>query len=371
MSAFRSHLMQQFAAAARTQSRPPLALAQIYGDQSNAPSRQSTPSPPPPSPSRRAPSRSAVAAQTTRRASSQHLPPRTSPPRNSLILTPQLPNDGGGGGRSDTFGNRTRSRPRSLSFITATSTLLAPDAADQNAADDGMTNEGINMSPAADLQHSFQTLLRTRRTVSNLTQPDLQTAPPDVLSAAITRAVQCAVEAPNHKRTEPFTFTRLISPSATTEALADVCYHVSVRRMRERQKGSEATLLAEAERKRTRWRNIPAFLVASVGGMPDQVGALESNAKDADGSEYAELPFIPPATERQLEDVSIDCACLPGLVSIFYNLCITAFSHLLSAALPLHIIVIISTQQRALPFKMCCCRCILNSWVPSGPLDRP
>ena len=274
MSAFRSHLMQQFAAAARGQSRPPLALAQIYGDSSNTSSRQSTPSPP--SPSRRAPSSSTGAtstAQTISTRKSSHLPSSSSPTRtrNSLVFSRQFrPNDV----VRRTSTSSIAKGPRSLSSNAAAALgyQAAAAAADRNANIEQTSENNIEIP---ELQHSFQNLLKTRRTISNLKQPDGQTTPPNLLSAAITRAVQCAIEGPNHKRTEPYTFTRLISPSATTEALADVCYHVSVRRMRERQKGSEATLLAEAERKRNRWRNIPAFLVASVGGMPDQVPALE------------------------------------------------------------------------------------------------
>jgi len=198
---------------------------------------------------------------------------------------------------------------RSLSSLTVTS-LAAEEEGEATATNNN--DESIPAPPSIpELQQSFQNLLRTRRTVSNLIQHPESSAH---LSTAISRAVQCAVEAPNHKRTEPYTFTRLIAPSATTEALADVCYHVSVRRMREKQKGSEKTLLAEAERKRYRWRNIPAFLVASVGGMPDQIPSDTHAPYQEEGSEYAELPFVPPQTELQLENYAATCSATQNVL---------------------------------------------------------
>ena len=206
-------------------------------------------------------------------------------------------------GSDEQQGRTALSISRSLSSLTATSLAATKDEGKATSRDD----EAILEPPLIpELQQSFQNMLKTRRTVSNFLQHSESSA--DHLRSAISRAVQCAVEAPNHKRTEPYTFTRLIAPSAATEALANVCYHVSVRRMREKQKGSEKTLLAEAERKRDRWRSIPAFLVASVGGMPDQV------PPEAHASEYAQLPFVPPQTELQLENYAASCAATQNVL---------------------------------------------------------
>ena len=305
--AFRSHLMQQFAAAARQQSRPPLALAPLYGDTASSQRRRraTTASPSPP---RHGPSTTTAIP-----------PPPTAAglsPRYTVQVSP----------RHSPAGNSTSSRSRegergalgftrSLSSLTATS--LAAAAAEEEGEATATNNNNDESIPAPPsipkLQQSFQNLLKTRRTVSNLVQHPESSAH---LNAAISRAVQCAVEAPNHKRTEPYTFTRLIAPSAATEALADVCYNVSVRRMREKQKGSEKTLLAEAERKRDRWRNIPAFLVAAVGGMPDQVPSDSHPTHQKERSEYmyAELPLVPPQTELQLENYAATCAATQNVL---------------------------------------------------------
>mmetsp|Transcript_7492 Transcript_7492/g.17834 ORF Transcript_7492/g.17834 Transcript_7492/m.17834 type:complete len:377 (-) Transcript_7492:86-1216(-) len=310
--AFRSHLMQQFAAAARQQSRPPLALAPLYGDGGSTASsqrrRETTASPSPP---RRGPSTAtAIPPPPTAAAAACHV---GLSPRYTVQVSP----------RHSPAGNSTSSRSsekqgalgitRSLSSLTATSLAAAAEEGEATATNNN-NGESMPAPPSTpELQQSFQNLLKTRRTVSNLVQHPESSAH---LNAAISRAVQCAVEAPNHKRTEPYTFTRLIAPSAATEALADVCYHVSVRRMREKQKGSEKTLLAEAERKRDRWRNIPAFLVAAVGGMPDQVPSDSHASHQKERSEYmyAELPFVPPQTELQLENYAATCAATQNVL---------------------------------------------------------
>jgi nitroreductase len=300
---FRSHLMQQFAAAARQQSRPPLALAPLYGDGNSTASpqrrstRRSTSSDASPSLSRRGPSTVSSLRQTVQSS------PRHTPNGGYIRVAGRSDEQQGALGTS-----------RSLSKVTATSLAAAEDnGEDATATSQNHDAPIIEPPPIPELQQSFQHMLKTRRTVSNF----LHNSEPSSaahLSAAISRAVHCAVEAPNHKRTEPYTFTRLVSPSATTEALANVCYHVSVRRMREKQKGSEKTLLTEAERKRDRWRSIPAFLVASVGGMPDQIPSEAHALSQEEGSEYAQLPFVLPQTELQLENYASSCAATQNVL---------------------------------------------------------
>lgn len=246
--------------------------------------------------SRRGPS---AGTSTAVAAASVHVSPTHSPTGGNIA-----PGSGGDEQR------RALSISRSLSSLTATS--LAATTKDEGKATSRNDETILEPPSIPELQQSFQNMLKTRRTVSNFLQHSESSA--DHLRSAISRAVQCAVEAPNHKRTEPYTFTRLIAPSAATEALANVCYHVSVRRMREKQKGSEKTLLAEAERKRDRWRSIPAFLVASVGGMPDQVPPEAHALCEEEGSEYAQLPFVPPQTELQLENYAASCAATQNVL---------------------------------------------------------
>lgn len=242
---------------------------------------------------------STAVAAATRRISTVRISPTHSPTGNIAA----------GDESDEQRGCTSLSISRSLSSLTAT----ALEAAEAEGKATKRNDETILEPPSIpELQQSFQNMLKSRRTVSNFLQHSESSGVH--FQSAICRAVQCAVEAPNHKRTEPYTFTRLIAPSAATEALANVCYHVSVRRMREKQKGSEKTLLAEAERKRDRWRSIPAFLVASVGGMPDQVPPEEYALNEEEGSEYAQLPFVPPQTELQLENYAASCAATQNVL---------------------------------------------------------
>lgn len=172
----------------------------------------------------------------------------------------------------------------------------------------------------------FQSFLKSRRTVSNFDTATTTPLHPDVLRLAIQRAVECARNAPNHKRTEPFTFKRLISPSEATLRLADICYEVTLRRKKRLSKDEDEMTHAEqmAQRKRERWREMPAFVVALVGGQPSQnrqqerqhSGDSETSSPPVIGEdeEYLEIPFVPPTSERQLEDYAATCAAVQNIL---------------------------------------------------------
>ena len=61
-------------------------------------------------------------------------------------------------------------------------------------------------------------------------------------------------------------------------------------------------------RKREKWSNIPAFVVATVSAMEDQA----SRASEEDS--YKDLPYVPPTTIRQLEDYASACASVQNLL---------------------------------------------------------
>ena len=125
----------------------------------------------------------------------------------------------------------------------------------------------------------------------------------DQLRAALDKAVEAAMMAPNHKRTEPFSFKRIWANSRAAATLSDICYHVTVRK-----KKSEPV----ARKKQEKWSRIPAFLVALVHN--NQVG-VDVEANDDQGDSFSQLKYSPPTTERQLEDVSEKLAhfCLYSL----------------------------------------------------------
>jgi len=121
------------------------------------------------------------------------------------------------------------------------------------------------------------------------------------LRSAMDRAVKCAQMAPNHKRTEPFSLKRLLAGSKAASHLADISYHVTLRKPN----SSEAN----AETKRQKWLTIPGFLVMLVhhNQTIENDRDVHPTNEDDDKDRYAPLPYAPPTTERQLEDVSMRC----------------------------------------------------------------
>jgi hypothetical protein len=160
--------------------------------------------------------------------------------------------------------------------------------------------------------NGFHSLLLSRRTASKpLTfsttddAPELRQLEIDHIRNAVDRAVQAAQMAPNHKRTEPFTFVRFWSGSQSAERLADICYQVTLRQKSE----------PVARKKREKWARIPAFLVALVHDNQHAVDAHECD------DPYDQLTFVPPMTNRQLEDVSGTQAKILHVPHYIFNPC--------------------------------------------------
>ena len=150
---------------------------------------------------------------------------------------------------------------------------------------------------------AFQSLLMTRRTASHWKGPSQEgtfssVAAEEKLKRALDRAVACAQMAPNHKRTEPFSFKRFLMGSKAANHLADISYNVTLRKS-----GSEPN----AHAKRLKWLAIPGFLVMLVHENQRSSSSSEGSSVqwcESDDYRYALLPYSPPETERQLEDVS-------------------------------------------------------------------
>jgi hypothetical protein len=168
----------------------------------------------------------------------------------------------------------------------------------------GTGNDEESRSNSQSLAVAVQSVLRERRTATRLKSADdsngsKQQEKEQSLLEALNRAVQCAQMAPNHKRTEPFTFRRFLAGSQAAAQLADISYHVTLRKTNSH---------PHAEAKRKKWLDIEAFLVTMVH---DNQRALEAPTGSDDNDRYEALPYAPPESERQLEDVSTKGNAVP------------------------------------------------------------
>jgi len=199
----------------------------------------------------------------------------------------------------------------------------------------------------------IQTCIQSRRTISyfqssdqNQNQNDNDN---DKLSQAIHRAIQCGITAPNHKRTEPTTFKILKSPSII-ESLSQIVYqqtlqqqiqpnhtpHQTHHHTHHQTQDFKQAALQKAEKKRHRWRHdIPLYIAVLVNHQPHQSSTSSTSSTSTSTSStstststsshqndnhdnnhhslYQPLPFIPPQTERQLEDYACACAAIQNI----------------------------------------------------------
>ena len=169
-----------------------------------------------------------------------------------------------------------------------------------------------------DNQHSLagpmHSLLRSRRTATRLVHSlddSKRQQEQDYIAQALNRAVACAQMAPNHKRTEPFSFKKIMASSQSAQTLAEISYQITLNKSSSSQ--------PVAERKRQKWLEIPAFLVALIHDNQDPSSTL---VVTCDKEAFQELPFMPPKTERQLEDVSS--------IFFFFSMWFSAFVFIIS-----------------------------------------
>jgi nitroreductase len=235
-----------------------------------------------------------------------------------------------------------------------------PRAEEEHHLEDG----SISSPTYEQLPQLFQNLILTRRTRSHFAPLQVDEEEGGGGSAAgssraywtraLDRAVLCGYAAPNHRRTEPFTFRRIVAPSAKTRDLADVAYHVQLhklqlqrrRKLQQQQESQVSTFhqhdnsnpsgsaaLEEAEdaqsaqRKRDKWSQIPAFLVATVKA-PSLLEIGGDVARKCDGTAgldvdggglasrflYEPAQYTPPSTIRELEDYASCCAAVQNVL---------------------------------------------------------
>lgn len=191
-----------------------------------------------------------------------------------------------------------------------------------------VTHNAITAYSETEVSHLLQSLLTSRRTTSKfrsnqtdqtlidnaaVLRPLLTTAE---YKAAIDRAVEAGRSAPNHKRTEPFTFKRILGPSETTDRLADIAKNVYIYEKTIRGEKPNKTLVLEAaQRKKDKWGQIPAYLVTLVSTKKGNSETLPDFVPDVSKDRlYETLSFIPPASERELEDYAAACAATQNVL---------------------------------------------------------
>ena len=291
-SPFRSHLMQTFAASARAQSRPPIALFSLGGGGGG---RANDAGGGGGDGLEGCPVVGGGRASSSGRRGHRHLS-TTMPP--AALPSP-----------SASSSSRRHPRPRGSSSVASRSLPAGGgDSRDAHVCpseEDAVHHEPPPSSPSSSPPTSAEALRRlivSRRTVSNFAvrPPSLASSDVEYLRGAISRGVACAASAPNHKVTEPATFRRILAPSAASERLLVIAHEVTLRRLLDGKLSGEGACRSEAARKREKWATVPAFVVATVGGMDDQVS---SDGAECDPS-YWELPHVPPSTIAQLEDYS-------------------------------------------------------------------
>jgi hypothetical protein len=280
---FRSHLMQQFAAAARTQSRPPLALASENTRRQNVSSTRRTSS-----------TTGGEQQQMDSSTSTLAFPNQT----HSVTPTPSTKKTA-----FHSFASTSAASVKQDSHHTCTSRseqesrVLHEDLEykyeelNDNTKQHTHVQRQDNDASQSLMVNPLQSLIQSRFTAVNFGPME-----PEKLRNALDRAIACALAAPNHHRTEPFFFKRLLAPSFSSHRLADVAARVVFAK---KSKSDPLSAQAHADRKRNKWNQIPAFLVTLVANNQTPVVGDGVNIDD-----YTPLDFSPPETERQLEDVS-------------------------------------------------------------------
>jgi hypothetical protein len=189
---------------------------------------------------------------------------------------------------------------RAVSGVRRYSATLSKGVSALESTTDGDEDDKSTGLIQNEISKQFHSVLLSRRTAakplvfttSNDT-PKLREMEKEYLRNALDRAVQASQMAPNHKRTEPFTFTRIWFGSQSATELAEICYEVTLLRQK-----SEPV----ARNKREKWSQIPAFLVTTVHNnqQADDYMLEDYGINDL----YTQVEYSPPITVRQLEDVS-------------------------------------------------------------------
>lgn len=292
-NAFRSHLMQQFAATARSQGRAPLwhTTTTTVTPKTSGQKYEST------------------------LDESRVVTEDSNSPRSILQTKLAAKND---------FGNRLNSTSncqseRKLSSLISQHHFGQPDinCSKLNRLEkvDDDENEKNDTSKNT-LSEELQNLIRSRRTISNFVEISKSPEPSqkDILNA-ITRAIECGMNAPNHHRTEPFHFTRIMAGTEASEQLTDIAFNVALQKNLTSKSFDEAT--KSAKNKQNKWKQtIRGYVVLTVSDQPCQdAQEVDSSIESESFSwQFERLQFQAPVTERQLEDYASGCAAIQNML---------------------------------------------------------
>ena len=263
-NAFRSPLMQQIAAAARSQHRPPLVFSSHLGLKRGS----STTS------SKTTENQYTRNSQTNRQASSSSL-------NRPIVDHSSIKPTSSGSASLESIPQISRAR----------------------------------FSSSSSDSSEFQRTIETRRTASNYAPFDLSRVP--LLRESMTRAIRCATYAPNHHRSEPTTYTRIVTNTGACDKLMEICYNVALCRNLKTKSKDVAHINAKA--KMDKWKNIGGYIVVCVGDQPvqDDEYPYKDFSKDHDEDFeywYDTVPMRTPQTERQLEDHSSSSASIQNIL---------------------------------------------------------
>lgn len=246
--------------------------------------------------------------------------------------------------KSTVESTRTKSTSLSQKPFHLYSRRASGDQNDMKFNDDNRSTNEVEEQSTSSLSQVFQNLIRTRRTAGKFhpfpSQMNVSTTtsiPTTDMSdkslnvnfhsyweGALERAVIAGCSAPNHKKTEPFRFIRIIGPSSTHDQLSNIAYNVSLRKLQQQQQHAKNVMSYEeiqlkAQHKRDRWHQIPAYLVTLVNSSKslnnsseiDRGNNLDETLNDDDDNDiYIPLPYQPPLTEIELEDYAAACAAV-------------------------------------------------------------
>jgi len=359
-NAFRSHLMQSFTSAAKSQTRPPVALIPWLEDNSSE-NREGN---------------CCSNDNTTRVSQTRALEKPWSRLTTTTSLLPSSPSDRkqlnprhrGHHQQRQQHIQYQRQESLALQGPSATSSLIKVSSA-ENLDESGVgircngsnseTTRKSNLTPTpcssfrekqhsheTVLAHELQRLIHTRRTtnhfassfssVSTTREEENIEADSSFWKEALERAVACARRAPNQRQTSdtntgpPFLFHRMVSPSKAIKKLSEIVYRVTMLRLKSSSKTRNRDWMKSiAKTKQQKWNSIPAFLAVTLrsSNICTTVATLTTSNSNSNSSSsstdlaarhggedtgnamYEPFPFVPLEAERELEDVSWNLCC--------------------------------------------------------------
>ena len=287
-NAFRSHLMQQFVATARSQGRAPLWHTTTTTVQPKIQGQKYV-----------------STLDESRGATEDH--------NGSHPILETVKKDFG------SLSNPTSNRQseRKLSSLISQHNFGQPEINCTKLKHENIEAEnGQSNTREANLSEELQNLIISRRTISNFMEISKSPEPTlKDIQTVTTRAIECGMNAPNHHRTEPFHFTRIMAGTEASEQLTDIAFNVALQKNLTNKSFEEAT--RSAKNKEDKWKQtIKGYIALTVSGQPCQDPQAADAPKDTESFSWLfdSLRFQAPITEKQLEDYASGCAAIQNIL---------------------------------------------------------